>query len=471
VMIVPAAHADGVARDIIDRFKHGLRNFYRPLDYERECIISFDRRGQRQKFGLMSLTMVSFSNAARAFSNTVELAEFAGILKHMGKQQSAAAQKSVYLKGDELEMERGPFSLLNIAQDAAIPVRFRRSAIEAMGESQEKQREDSLIELLDKDLPYLLKKSCIYALGRLRAIKAVPKLVNFVRDSNPHLRTRAVEALGNIGMVETVDMLIEALGDENIYTRRMAALALGKMGDRKAIEPLMKLLKAKDTRLRMNAVISLGELKDEGSIPLIMELMASSDTDIKKRAIWALGQMHSAAAIDKLIVMLGTEKKEMRYGIALALYEIIENAALSDVEKYTDSIVEYSYDNEPSIRKVFMSILGVLPDSPQAIKRLKECLKDRSGYVRWHATLALGRKKDKSIPPFLAGQLRDKSSQVRIAAAQRLGEIGNPDALEPLRKLLKDENMEVTQQAADAIIRILRKCGIPSQPGGPRVDL
>ncbi len=455
VMVMPTGDVEKVVKKVIRNFEKGVKEFYQPLDYERGGIISIDREGRRQKFDLISLSLVSFSNRKGMFNSVNEIAEYAGALKHIAKKNSKTRKKSFHLKGSETSMRSRSFSLLNLACDAGVSVGYRKAAIEAMGEIQEKQHEETLFVLLDKDLPYQLKKSCIYALGKLRSMKAVKRLMEFINDPNPHLRSRAVEALANIGTTQAVPVLIKALRDRNIHTRRMAALTLGRLGDARAIGELIRILQSKDPELKRNAIVSIGELGDPDTAELVLNMLDNQDIIIKKEAIRALGRIHSVKAVGKFLEMMKKEDAEIRDRIASVLFEILTNCSINDVSKYFSEIVECSRDPAPSVRGVFMDILGLIPDEG-AKTRLKECLKDRSGYVRWHATFALSGKKGREIVFLIMKRLRDNNDQVRIAAARSLGRMGNLNALEALRIALKDTSYRVSQEAAEAIIGILR---------------
>lgn len=65
---------------------------------------------------------------------------------------------------------------------------------------------------------------------------------------------------------------------------------------------------------------------------------------------------------------------------------------------------------------------------------------------------------DKALPPLLAA-LNDKDARVRAAAAEALGEVGDPFAIEPLGKgLTGDDDSDVREAAAEA----LGELGLPN---------
>jgi HEAT repeat protein len=79
---------------------------------------------------------------------------------------------------------------------------------------------------------------------------------------------------------------------------------------------------------------------------------------------------------------------------------------------------------------------------------------DESG--RWKAAEALGRIGDPAAVEELIGTLWDDDDRVRLKAAWALGRIGDPRALAPLRRLYRVENewaQEIIREAVDAINR------------------
>lgn len=450
VIILPVAQVNIVIGEIMAKFAEALRNFYQPLDYERGCIISYNRSGQRQKFDLMGLTFVSFSNRGQHFKNLTEVGESAGTLKQLAKSKGRRIKNSIWLSEKDVKITTGEFSLLKMAEARKIPLPFRRAVIEAMGEAKETQYEDILITLLDKDLPYLLKKSTIYALGRLRSQKALPELLKLLHHSNPHLRTRAVEAIGNIGLPEGIAGIKDALQDDNRWVRRMAALTLGKLGERRVIPALRECLETtQDKELKKNILISLGQLEDETSGPLILKLVKSKDIALKRRAIWALGKLKYKPAIPVLLGIFRQEPPAVKYEIGVALREFG-----SQIEsQFIPQIIQNSYAESPAVRRTFVDILGNL-NYKGVDARLGECLEEKSEFVRWKAVIALARKKKQVAIKPLINKLKDRSVVVRLAACYGLGELGSSEALISLRLALKDEDEKVRQEAARAIIKI-----------------
>lgn len=73
-------------------------------------------------------------------------------------------------------------------------------------------------------------------------------------------RSAAEEALGMIGDEKAVPDLIEALKDEDVSVRRHAAGALGKIGDERAIKPLLNAMDDEKWYVRLQVEEAIQDL-------------------------------------------------------------------------------------------------------------------------------------------------------------------------------------------------------------------
>jgi len=81
-------------------------------------------------------------------------------------------------------------------------------------------------------------------------------------------------------------------------------------------------------------------------------------------------------------------------------------------------------------------------------------LSDDDAAGRWKAAEALGRLKDPAAVEELISTLWDDDARVRLKAAWALGQIGDPRAYAPLRRLYRMENegvREIIQEALETI--------------------
>ena len=119
-------------------------------------------------------------------------------------------------------------------------------------------------------------------------------------------------------------------------------------------------------------------------------------------------------------------------------------------------------DGDPLVRLAAAEGLGGLED-PRAVEALSRALRsDESVEVRRMAAWALGEIEDAAGVPALSDALRsDRDDEVRRMAAWALGEIESATAVEALGAALKDQNPEVRKTAVWALGEIESPNGVP----------
>ena len=115
-----------------------------------------------------------------------------------------------------------------------------------------------------------------------------------------------------------------------------------------------------------------------------------------------------------------------------------------------DGLIRALRHEDEEVRLEAAEALGEIGDS-RAVEPLIQALKDEDDDVQWGAAEALGKMGERAVEPLIQA-LKDKN--VRSLATFALGEIGDSRAVEPLIQALKDED-EDFQEAAIASIRQL----------------
>ena len=211
--------------------------------------------------------------------------------------------------------------------------------------------------------------------------------------------------------------LIQELESPEQQSRWDAIGALGASGDGRAVPYLMEALE-KDMKQRkgyaMAIIPALGQLKDERAVPLLVEALNRMDEDWMGRvaAARALGEIGSTKAVPGLIKAAWLP--ETRSAAIEALARIKDPRAISPL----------------------LSALGISEKS-EARQAAVEALID------------IG----KPAVPELIETLESLYSgdHARALAAGILGKIGDPRALDPLRKALDDPNEIVRNYAEKAL--------------------
>ncbi|MEM3071817.1 MAG: HEAT repeat domain-containing protein, partial [Candidatus Anstonellales archaeon] len=123
----------------------------------------------------------------------------------------------------------------------------------------------ALIDAL-KDKNEDVREGAAEALGEIGDARAVPALIDALKDEKWYVRGGAAIALGKIGVnEEQLKEITRMLEEGKTWEERNgAAIALGKIGDARAVPALIDALKDKNENVRENAAEALGEIAEKG---------------------------------------------------------------------------------------------------------------------------------------------------------------------------------------------------------------
>lgn len=129
--------------------------------------------------------------------------------------------------------------------------------------------------------------------------RAIPHLINLLKDVCPLVRVSAAYALGRNPSQTAVEPLIEQLNrDWNGYVRKGAVWALGNCRDRRALPSLTDALKNEISAVRLWAASALAQMAhlQYGDIvacipPLITALKQDPVAAVRSNCAWSIGQL------------------------------------------------------------------------------------------------------------------------------------------------------------------------------------
>jgi HEAT repeat protein len=245
---------------------------------------------------------------------------------------------------------------------------------------------------------------------------------------------------------EVVDALATCLTDENQEVRNQAVTALFLTDHPNSIKPLVVALRDADPRIREQAVNGLHNKlqflrgsQDEFLVAPLIQSLHDADSGVCRAAVEALRSVQSAArlnATEDLTKLLHDEN----VGVVTAAVDAL--AAFRD-KRAADPICALLDD--PKLRSKAAGALSALGD-PRAVEPLRALFKEKDVPT----ILALGGKKDRDSVPDLIELLHDNDKEVRQAAVQALGSIGDPRAAVPLILLLRTDS-DLTRTIAEAL--------------------
>lgn len=120
-------------------------------------------------------------------------------------------------------------------------------------------------------------------------------------------------------LVDQVADVYRSSKNDDPRIRQYLTLVLGKLGDRRAVPALVDALKDPVVETRIYALIALAELHDPGSVPAVIEATNDEDKDVRKTAVYALGELGDRRAIPVLEQALNNQTADIRFNAALSL--------------------------------------------------------------------------------------------------------------------------------------------------------
>lgn len=87
VLMVQSDRAEAVAQEVLRRFEDEVPMLYSKTDRTRGYIQVVNRKGELERYPLMTLTVAAVSNDARCFTHVAEVSDITAELKNFGKSQ------------------------------------------------------------------------------------------------------------------------------------------------------------------------------------------------------------------------------------------------------------------------------------------------------------------------------------------------------------------------------------------------
>jgi HEAT repeat protein len=222
--------------------------------------------------------------------------------------------------------------------------------------------------------------SAIDYLGRVKAARAIPVLIELLDTEERRFMNNAFRALGRASSAdketagETADFLIDYYtnrepGDEN---RREIITALGSTGSANAVELLVDIVTNTDERipLRVAALDALSKTGDERGLRAILDSVSTNDPNVRSAAVAALGPF-SGEEVDKAIL---DAFRDSFYRTRIAAAQASRDRKLAAAVPYLQFRAER--DDVPNVRDEALRALGAIAND-EAIGVLDKLFSER----------------------------------------------------------------------------------------------
>jgi len=369
------------------------------------------------------------------FSEAIpELVPLLGDANYAVRWQSARALESLgWSPEDNVAGARFAVARGRIADAAA----FGADAVEALG-------------LVLQSGAYHQRREAVEALSRIADARVVRALLVALKDTDDQVRSAAAEALCRIADPTSASALVVALKDAHKQVRATAARGLGQFGAPNVVEPLLSAARDPQWEVREAVCTALGRLLDPRGLDPLVQALNDPDREVREASVRALSQLNDKRAIGPLIRALVDSQDTVRQ---LAL------AAVSSLDMHWEGS-EVARAAMPQLQEAMKSseywVRQAAADTLARIGRMKSV--ESAGAAATPASAAIAPSLDEpahlrkqTTVDALVGLLADFDHELRFAAAETLGCIGQSSAIAPLTRSLKDAHLAVRKAAAQAI--------------------
>lgn len=319
----------------------------------------------------------------------------------------------------------------------------------------------------------------VYVGGELGFARVLSLASENIHAGDPQLRFAAARALGETGSLDHVDPLLLLLDDEISEIQDSAGAAIARLGQHyraeilKIIEPY---LADPDADKRMRIVRILSQIDGQEIESLLLRAFKDFSGNVRCEAVRALHGHFGDDVVSGLTLALTDESSEVRRLAVSALGQCPQDKALKalslaagDADLWVRSAVmrAMAHFNGEDVRSVLSAGVAdtvglvviaalesasiVLPDESQQL--LVHALAHQDEEVVKAAMTLLGRISGKNwIAPFCKALLNHSHWDVRVHAANTLGQSSLNDAVTQLENRLLVEGEDIVRQAIEAAI-------------------
>jgi HEAT repeat protein len=298
---------------------------------------------------------------------------------------------------------------------------------------------DALVLVLHENIGYQ-RQAAVHALRKTHDKRIVRTLIPVLKDEDHQVRAAVIEALSVHGDPTLLDHILPALKDAHQRVRLEAAEAIGKIGCQDLIDKLLVILRGeKHWEVRLSLVRILAETRDPGLVEPFIENLSDPDKEVREACVKGLAELGDRRAIEPLVLALIDEQDTVRQAAVKALCKLDAHWEKTDAAYRT-------------------------------VPRLKGALKDKEYWVRQSAADALARIgnmlpaaaptgtnapaaqfRQDCVQDALIAMLLDWDRDLRQAAVEALGRVGDQRAVNSLVPLLQDEDSWVRKSCATAL--------------------
>jgi HEAT repeat protein len=303
------------------------------------------------------------------------------------------------------------------------------------------------------------RRFAIVALARIGDPRARDRLLEALSDPDPGVREAAAEGAGTLRDPHTVPALTSMLTAATPPTTRSQAIwALGLIGGKEGSEALAAALEQADASDRLQILQALGRTRNPAAVPALARESLVEDPLLATQAAQSLLQIPGAAATEKLVE--ACDRAPVPEAGLEAAREAVERrdpraipCALQRLRRDLENPAGFGLGAESLLEQL---LLSAPPSAAASLDALAEGVQAPALQHRLRSVASgIRLVHDLGPDPNPWIELLDTGTPAEVdLAIERLGEIGDPRAVEPLRRLFGRIEPERAHRIPQALGRI-----------------
>ena len=172
------------------------------------------------------------SMAANAVGKMEVKALAANLRSLLARDKDPLIRKEAIVSLYALDGPSAVTDLIAIVENEDEHYSVRVSACQLLGRAGSDRAIKPLLKILEEDFNEAVRRECVAALAALKAVRAVPLLIEALRDANALVRTEAAKALGEMKAKKAASALLDALDleeEDEVQVLEAISRALGKI--------------------------------------------------------------------------------------------------------------------------------------------------------------------------------------------------------------------------------------------------
>ncbi len=279
------------------------------------------------------------------------------------------------------------------------------------------------------------------ALGKCNSEDAINGLFDLLRDPKDDVAAMAAKALARHPSA-SLARLMRLFGEKSWKMRSRAAMAIARMG-RKPIDALLAGLEDTDPNVRFWSALCLGRLKDKTHTRELLAKLTDPTTGVRIAALRALREVGDPSIVSKLFEALSQPSEQVRD----LIYDILKDFGNHSIPFLMESLSSEFWMGR-SLAARALSEMG-----SDAIHPLTQALESQDKERRFWAIKILSRMRERAVLPEIRKFLSDSDSEIRMAAVQGMGDLGDPESIPLLIERFLDPSWVVRREAHRSVVR------------------